>query len=81
MKIKMKIRNKSSIETFCKYCEHATPLATGNKLVCAKYGVVSEDYKCRKFIYDPLKRAPKMLTFDGLEIDDEALGEETNTEI
>lgn len=73
MKIKMKIKNKSDIEVFCKYCEYATPLATGGKLVCQKYGVVSEDYKCRKFIYDPLKRAPKILSFEGIEMDNEAL--------
>lgn len=75
MKIKMKIKNKENIESFCKYCENATPLATGNKLVCSKYGVVSEDYKCRKFIYDPLKRAPKILSFEGLEMDSTVIGD------
>ena len=60
----MKIRNKDNIEVFCKYCERATPLVIDGKLVCSKMGVVSEDYKCGKFIYDPLKRAPKILNVD-----------------
>ncbi len=60
----MKIKNKDNIEVFCKYCERATPLATEGKLVCAKRGVVAEDYKCRSFIYDPLKRAPKLFSLD-----------------
>lgn len=69
----MKIKNKDNIEVFCKYCEKATPLATDGKLVCAKKGVVSADYKCRRFVYDPLKRAPKILSLkaDDLEFPDE----------
>ena len=69
----MKIKNKDNIEVFCKYCEKATPLATDGKLVCAKKGVVSADFKCRRFIYDPLKRAPKILSIktDDLEFPEE----------
>lgn len=65
----MKIRNKDNIEIFCKYCERATPLATDGKLVCARHGVVSEDFKCRKFIYDPLKRSPKLMSINTSDLD------------
>ena len=66
---KLKIKNKDNIEVFCKFCERATPLLTEGKLVCSKVGVVSEDYKCRKFIYDPLKRSPKLLTVNAEELE------------
>lgn len=65
----MKIKNKGNIEVFCKYCERATPLATEGKLVCSKKGVVTEDYSCRRFIYDPLKRSPKLLTAEAENIE------------
>ena len=58
--IKIKVKNKDSIEVFCKFCERAIPLSAEGKLVCEKHGVVSEDHHCRKFVYDPLKRAPKL---------------------
>ena len=76
----MRIRNKENIEIFCKYCERATPLVVDGKLVCSKMGVVSEDYKCRKFVYDPLKRAPKIMSLDttGLEFPDMNDSSETN---
>ena len=50
---KMKIKTKDKIEKFCKYCEHASPIVSDSKMVCPKYGVVSADYKCRRFVYDP----------------------------
>lgn len=55
----MRIRSKDNIEKFCKYCELATPIVSDSKMVCPKYGVVSADYHCRRFVYDPLKRDPK----------------------
>lgn len=68
----MKIRDRDKIEVFCKYCERASSIASEDKMVCPKYGVVSADYKCRRFRYDPLKRAPKIATLetDGLEFPD-----------
>lgn len=65
----MRIKTKEKIEVFCKYCEHASPIVSDSKMVCPKYGVVSADYKCRRFVYDPLKRDPKRtsLNTDGLE--------------
>lgn len=65
----MKIKFKERIEVFCKYCEHASPIVSEDKMVCPKYGVVSADYKCRRFRYDPLKREPKraQISTDGLD--------------
>lgn len=44
----------------CALCENATVLKGGNGILCRQKGIVSEDYSCRKFVYDPLKRAPKL---------------------
>ncbi|MBQ2240571.1 MAG: hypothetical protein II319_00355 [Clostridia bacterium] len=55
----------------CEFCEHATPLKSDRtKMVCDRFGVVSATHKCRKFLYDPLKRKafrPKIDTEDQLE--------------
>lgn len=55
----------------CEFCEHATSLKSDRtKMVCDRFGVVSATHKCRKFLYDPLKRKafrPKIDTEDQLE--------------
>lgn len=55
----------------CECCEHATALkGDRTKMVCDSFGVVSATHKCRKFIYDPLKRKafrPRIDTEDQLE--------------
>lgn len=55
----------------CEFCEHATTLKSDRtKMVCDRFGVVSATHKCRKFLYDPLKRKafrPKIDTEDQLE--------------
>ncbi len=55
----------------CECCEHATALKSDRtKMVCDSFGVVSATHKCRKFIYDPLKRKafrPRIDTEDQLE--------------
>ncbi len=41
----------------CACCEHATALKGDRlKMVCDKCGVVMSSYKCKSFLYDPLKR-------------------------
>ena len=45
-------------QKICLFCENATVLRNGDDLLCRIKGVVSEDYCCKKFIYDPLKRQP-----------------------
>lgn len=55
----------------CECCEHATALKSDRtKMVCDSFGVVNATHKCRKFLYDPLKRKafrPKIDTEDQLE--------------
>lgn len=53
---------KELIDRFCAFCEKGTPIPSsdGESLViCSKKGLVSGDYVCGAFIYDPLKRDPK----------------------
>ena len=45
-------------EKVCLFCEFATPLRVNDNVLCKFKGVVSEDFVCRKFAYDPLKRRP-----------------------
>lgn len=53
---------KDCIEKFCRYCEEASLLSDENTVLCNRFGVVDAAHKCRRFKYDPLKRAPKRLT-------------------
>jgi len=47
------------IEKYCKYCEKAKTLSDPDVMLCDGQGIVSAGHVCRKFRYDPLKRAPK----------------------
>jgi len=47
--------------SMCRYCENASPLHDDSEVLCRIRGVVSGDHVCRKFMYDPLKRRPRML--------------------
>ena len=49
-----------NIEPRCAYCEHGTLSRDNEAVLCGKRGVVTPDYSCRKFIYDPISRIPKM---------------------
>ena len=55
----MKLKSEKA-EKLCKYCENSTEVALSGDMLCAKKGVVSPDYKCRKFVYDPFKRTPRI---------------------
>ncbi len=63
--------NEDECAECCECCEHATALKSDRtKMVCDRFGVVSATHKCRKFLYDPLKRKafrPKIDTEDQLE--------------
>ena len=52
-------KQKHEIEKMCVYCELAQALNNSEKMLCSVKGVVSSDFCCKKFIYDPLKRDPK----------------------
>lgn len=51
---------KTDIEPSCSYCEFGTLSQDKAAILCSKCGIVTPDYSCRKFVYDPLCRAPKM---------------------
>lgn len=48
----------TEVKPACKYCEFATQRFDTDKILCDKKGVVLAANKCRKFVYDPLKRVP-----------------------
>lgn len=48
---------RKNIEPMCAYCSRSSEL-NEEELSCPRKGVVSPDYHCRRFSYDPLKRVP-----------------------
>jgi len=49
----------NKIAPACKYCENAKGKVMGDGMIlCGRKGVVSSEYNCRAYIYDPLKRIP-----------------------
>ncbi len=48
---------QKDIEPRCSYCSRGTQL-DGERVLCAKRGVVAAGGNCRAFRYDPLKRVP-----------------------
>lgn len=51
--------SEKNYEKMCCYCEFASPTYDKDEFLCTKKGVVDASYKCRKFVYDPMKRAPR----------------------
>ena len=47
------------IEPACAYCARGTVSKDGQMILCDKRGIVAQDFRCRKFVYDPLRRVPK----------------------
>lgn len=50
----------TEIEKICCNCEYASLMHDRDYVLCRRKGVVQAGHKCRKFIYDPLKRMPHM---------------------
>ena len=48
---------RKCIEKNCSYCRYGTALED-SLILCTKRGVVDAGGKCRKFVYDPIKRIP-----------------------
>ena len=56
---------KKDIEPQCGLCEYGSVTQSGDSVVCRKVGGIMQPYsKCKKFRYDPLKREPKILSFN-----------------
>ena len=50
----------NNIEPACIYCQFGRGGGPDNVMIlCRKFGPVAPYYKCKKFIYDPLKRVPR----------------------
>ena len=48
---------RKKIPRSCHYCAYSAKLDE-EQMLCTKRGVVSIDFQCRKFRYDPIKRIP-----------------------
>ncbi len=55
-------------EKNCSVCEKSHKTTNEDEMICELKGVVSPAYKCRKFIYDPLKhiKSRKILKNDNI---------------
>ena len=54
----MCFKRKNNSENICRFCAHARLLCDSDNVLCETKGIVSEDYSCKKFAYDFLKRDP-----------------------
>lgn len=50
---------KDDIEPRCAYCEFGKISGDRKSILCRRRGIMTGDYSCRSFVYDPLKRVPK----------------------
>lgn len=55
----MSKKQDTDYRKLCIFCENATILQGESDILCKHKGIVAEDFVCRKFVYDPLKRTPK----------------------
>ncbi|MBO4893751.1 MAG: hypothetical protein II702_06695 [Clostridia bacterium] len=55
-----KLVNSKTYTPACAYCLHGRLSPGGVSVLCVRKGIVSPEGKCRKFVYDPLKREPKI---------------------
>lgn len=57
----------TTISPACAYCTHGQYTTDHRMILCEKSGVISPNYHCRRYQYDPLaripKRQPKLPTF------------------
>ena len=51
---------EAEYEKICLYCEHAAETYDPELMSCDLKGVVKSGFVCRKFLYDPLKRIPRI---------------------
>ena len=54
----MKKSARTEIAKVCEYCEHAKTICDDEYVLCELRGPVAHGNSCKKFSYDPLKRAP-----------------------
>lgn len=61
MKKKETILFGKNITPACGYCENGRDTADGAMILCNRIGIVSPYYRCRKFVYSPIRRKPRAL--------------------
>ena len=65
--MKKAVFNTENIEPKCEYCQFGKLSADGETVLCIKRGIMNKNSKCRKYVYDIMKRvprkAPKMQSF------------------
>ncbi len=49
----------NDIQPQCEYCNNGSTASDGEMVLCSKKGVVTKDFSCKKFEYNPFKRIPK----------------------
>ena len=49
---------QSNYPPACAYCEHSKATADEQMVLCPFKGIVSLQFSCRKYIYNPCKRVP-----------------------
>ncbi|NLP48645.1 MAG: hypothetical protein GX345_06850 [Clostridiales bacterium] len=57
--MKKSLLNSKKISPQCSLCVHGKPTPDGLGILCIKKGLMRPDSKCRRFLYDPLKRVPR----------------------
>ncbi|MBQ8509152.1 MAG: hypothetical protein IJ493_04510 [Clostridia bacterium] len=50
---------ENECEKICAFCRFASEIAGAEEMLCERRGVVGREYRCRRFVYDPLKRVPR----------------------
>lgn len=61
-----------NIEPNCEYCRRAQIFENCEEIGCKLRGVMTSGDKCRRFVYDPLKRVPEPpMVFRAREFDKE----------
>ncbi len=54
-----KLFGTKDVSPYCEYCAHGRLSPDKESVLCKKLGIVTKDFNCKKFKYDPLKRQPK----------------------
>jgi len=54
-----KDNEQNEIPKVCCFCEYASLINDEEYVLCSHKGIVSHEYRCRKYVYDPLKRVPQ----------------------
>lgn len=50
---------ENDIPKVCCFCEFASLINDDEYVLCSERGIVGHEFKCRKYVYDPLKRVPQ----------------------